>query len=173
MVVIANTSPLNYLVLIDQIDLLPRLFTEVVVPDAVLGELSRSEAPPPVARWVASPPGWVRRVADPPLRHDPVLDTLGMGERAAISFAETLRPDVLLVIDESRGRRAAVERQIPVVGILGILEVASVQGWVNLPYILASLRRTNFRVAPDLIESLLERDGRRKAAGSSFKETEK
>jgi len=35
MVVIADASPLNYLVLIDQIELLPRLFREVFVPDAV------------------------------------------------------------------------------------------------------------------------------------------
>jgi predicted nucleic acid-binding protein len=70
---------------------------------------------------------------------------------------------VLLVIDEAKGRRAAIERQIPVVGILGILEVASAQSWVSLPVVLADLQRTNFRVAPDLIESLLERDSRRKA----------
>lgn len=152
MVVIADSSPLNYLVLIDQIDLLPRLFTEVFVPDAVIEELTSPATPLAVARWAASDPGWVRRVADQPLRSDPVLDTLGKGERAAISFAETLRPDVLLVIDEAMGRRAATQRQTPVVGILG---------------------RTNFRVAADLIESLLARDSKRKTKGQSPKETER
>jgi predicted nucleic acid-binding protein len=165
MVVIADTSPLNYLVLINQIELLPRLFGEVFVPDAVLGELSRSEAPAPVARWVANLPGWIRHVANQPLHSDPLLDTLGMGERAAISFAETLRPDVLLVIDEAKGRRAAIQRRIPVVGILGILEVASAQGWISLPTVLAELQRTTFWVAPDLVELLLERDRSRKASG--------
>jgi predicted nucleic acid-binding protein len=86
-----------------------------------------------------------------------------MGERAAISFAETLRPDVLLVIDEAKGRRAATQRRIPVVGILGILEVASAQSWISLPTVLAELQRTTFWVAPELIESLLEQDRRRKA----------
>ena len=66
MVVIADTSPLNYLVLIDRIELLRRLFTEVFVPDAVLGELSHPLSPPAVARWVENRPGWVRRFADPP-----------------------------------------------------------------------------------------------------------
>jgi predicted nucleic acid-binding protein len=45
MVVIADASPLNYLVLIEQIDLLHRSFGEVLIPDAVIDELSRSETP--------------------------------------------------------------------------------------------------------------------------------
>jgi predicted nucleic acid-binding protein len=69
---------------------------------------------------------------------------------------------VLLVIDESKGRRAPLQRQIPVVGILGILEAASVRGWIELPPILADLQRTNFRIAPELIESLLSRHGGKK-----------
>ena len=36
MVVIADASPLNYLVLVEQIDLLHRSFGEVLVPDAVI-----------------------------------------------------------------------------------------------------------------------------------------
>ena len=54
MVVIADTSPLNYLVLIDRIELLRRLFTEAFVPDAVLGELSDPLSPPAVARWAGT-----------------------------------------------------------------------------------------------------------------------
>jgi predicted nucleic acid-binding protein len=35
MIVVADTSPVNYLVLIDEIDLLPQLFGTVVMPEAV------------------------------------------------------------------------------------------------------------------------------------------
>jgi predicted nucleic acid-binding protein len=140
MVVIADASPLNYLVLIHQVGLLERLFAEAFVRDAVIEELSDSQAPSEVASWVANLPRWVRRVGDPQFRSDPILDTLGRGERSAISFAEGLWPAVLLVIDESKGRRAALQRQIPVVGILGILEAASVRGWIDLPPILADLQ---------------------------------
>src|SRR6266849_9018155 len=110
MVVIADTSPLNYLVLIRQIELLHRLFTEVFVPDAVIEELSRPESPVEVRRWATNSPDWVRRVVNLPVESDPGLDRLGKGERAAIVFAKSLRPDVLLVIDEAKGRRAATER---------------------------------------------------------------
>lgn len=45
MVVISDTSPVNYLVLIDEIELLPQLFTEIIIPQAVLSELQRTETP--------------------------------------------------------------------------------------------------------------------------------
>ena len=160
MVVIADASPLNYLVLIDRIELLPRSFTQVYVPDEVLEELSRPKAPPAVVEWVASRPDWIRRVAARPLPEDAVLERLGMGEQAAISFAETARPDVLLVMDEVKGRRVARQRQIPVIGILGILELSAERGWIDLPAAVADLQRTSFRVSERLVQSFLRGSGR-------------
>src|SRR4029077_14131779 len=156
MVVIADASPLNYLVLINRIGLLPRLFTEVFVPAAVLEELSRPEAPPEVVRWVGSRPDWVRPVIDRTLPGDAVLDALGMGERAAIAFAETMQPDVLLIIDEAEGRRIARRRRIPVIGILGILETSAAKDLIDLTDALDDLRRTNFRITPELTRAVLE-----------------
>jgi len=45
MVVVADASPINYLVLIGQIEILPRLYTRIVIPSAVLGELKHPVAP--------------------------------------------------------------------------------------------------------------------------------
>lgn len=42
MIVVSDTSPLNYLVLLDVVSVLPKLFGEVVVPPAVLTELARA-----------------------------------------------------------------------------------------------------------------------------------
>lgn len=39
-VVIADTSPLNYLVLVDAVEILPRLYDRITIPDAVLAELT-------------------------------------------------------------------------------------------------------------------------------------
>jgi predicted nucleic acid-binding protein len=44
-VVIADTSPLNYLILIGEVELLARLYTEIVIPDVVAAELGDPEAP--------------------------------------------------------------------------------------------------------------------------------
>ena len=44
-VVVADTSPLNYLVLIGRIDVLRDLYGSVLVPPEVLAELSASRSP--------------------------------------------------------------------------------------------------------------------------------
>jgi predicted nucleic acid-binding protein len=47
--VVADASPLRYLILIGHIDLLPALFTQIIIPRAVLGEFQRAQTPPVVA----------------------------------------------------------------------------------------------------------------------------
>ena len=54
MIVIADTSPLNYLILIGEADVLQRLYGRVVIPAAVLRELQNPQAPAKVAEWIAS-----------------------------------------------------------------------------------------------------------------------
>ena len=57
--VIADTGPINYLVLIGNIDLLPVLFEKVILPSAVQAELTDPDAPPSVRNWIADPPAWL------------------------------------------------------------------------------------------------------------------
>lgn len=59
MAVVSDTSPLCYLVLIDLIDLLPELYNMVIIPHAVLYELSVPQAPERVQAWIAQPPAWL------------------------------------------------------------------------------------------------------------------
>jgi len=44
-VVVADTSPVNYLVLIDSIDILRQLYARIVIPEEVLGELTAMVRP--------------------------------------------------------------------------------------------------------------------------------
>lgn len=46
MIVVADTSPINYLLLINQIDLLPRLFQQIIIPDVVRDEMIDPDALP-------------------------------------------------------------------------------------------------------------------------------
>ena len=48
MIVVSDTSPINYLILIGQINLLPRLFQKIIIPQEVYTELSDTAAPVPV-----------------------------------------------------------------------------------------------------------------------------
>ena len=76
-VVVADTSPLNYLVLIGQIEVLPALFGRVVVPSEVLNELTYNSTPIRVREWIDSRPDWLDiRVAHDE-GHNPEMPNLG------------------------------------------------------------------------------------------------
>jgi len=106
MIVIADSTPLNYLILIHQVDLLPRLFDRILIPPAVFEELQHQETPDVVRRWIAGPPSWlqVQALSSVP---DPTLGFLDAGEREAIALAEELQADQLLLDDADARREAA------------------------------------------------------------------
>lgn len=160
-VVVADTSPLNYLVLIGEIAILPQLYGHVDIPSEVLSELTDEKAPLEVSRWAESRPGWLH-VRDARVKHfDAILNQLDPGERAAILLAQQ-ETDVLLLIDDAAGRSEATRRGIPNTGTLGILRAAGIRRLVDLPASLARLSATNFRIAPALLDELLAEDAVRK-----------
>lgn len=161
-VVVADTSPLNYLVLIGQIEILRELYGFVLVPPEVLAELTEPGAPVLVAAWVRGKPDWLREQTVNDDGNDPALDSLGPGERAAILLAEN-QSKALLLIDDASGREEALRRGIPVTGTLGVLRAASLRGLLDLPLALARLAATNFRISQSLISELLEEDSARRA----------
>ena len=57
--IVADTSPLNYLVLINQIDVLPLLYGRFLIPESVRTELSATETPQLVRNWAANLPEWI------------------------------------------------------------------------------------------------------------------
>jgi predicted nucleic acid-binding protein len=117
-VVVADASPINYLILIDCIDVLRRLYGRVVIPPEVLSELTAEGAPMTVRSWIRERPEWIDVESAPErISIDAVLDA---GEAAAIRLALTKR-DCLLLIDESEGRAAASRLRIPNTGTLGVL----------------------------------------------------
>jgi predicted nucleic acid-binding protein len=157
MVVIADTSPLNYLVLTEYAEVLPHLYGQVVIPHAVLQELLHPNAPPAVARWIAAAPAWL--VVDQNVRSLPDVQVdLDSGESAAIALAQANQPDVLLLIDEVRGREQAMRLGIRTTGTLGILDAAAANGLLDLRSALQTLRATNFYVSSGILSRLLEKD---------------
>jgi len=90
LIVVADTSPLNYLILIDQAELLAALFRGVLLPPAVVTELEHPRTPEKVRAWMANPPAWIssRAIHSAPPTQLMSLDlgvrsTLGILERAA------------------------------------------------------------------------------------------
>src|SRR5882762_10748768 len=125
--IVADTTPLNYLVLIEAVDLLPRLYGRVLIPPSVLAELADPHAPVQVRTWATQSRDWLRVV---PLRAS--LMHLDDGERDAIALAEEQQAGLLLM-DERDGAAAARARNLKVIGALGVLDVAAARGWIDLP----------------------------------------
>src|SRR5438105_1302019 len=51
-VVISDASPLHYLILIGHAEVLPSLYTEVLIPEAVAKELQQPATPESVRDWI-------------------------------------------------------------------------------------------------------------------------
>lgn len=162
-VVVADTGPLRYLILIGQIDVLPRLFGAVAVPASVAGELRHFGAPLAVRAWATTLPAWLS-VHDDPAIPLPLWD-LDPGERAAIALAHALGAGLLL-LDDRRGALAARQEGLRVTGTIGVLIDAARQQLLELDVAFDALRATNFRFPPALFDTLLK-EHRRNADGGS------
>jgi predicted nucleic acid-binding protein len=155
MIVVSDTSPLCYLLLIEQIHLLPLLYNRVVIPQAVREELRHESSPAVVQAWIRNPPKWLE-VQEVDLPSNPGLSSLDLGEQEAIFLLEQLKAD-LIVLDDLQGRKVARSRNLRVTGLLGVLEEVARQNLVDLPAALERLQQTTFRASPQLIQLLLDR----------------
>ncbi len=154
MIVVSDTSPINYLVLIEFQNLLPELFDLVLIPEAVHRELQAGGTPEPVRQFVAAAPGWleVRSAPDVPA----TIAHLDSGEREAIALALAVGTEFVL-LDERKGRQAAKEHGLQAYGTLAVIGLAAERNLVALEDALDRLQKTNFRVSPRLLKAV--RDG--------------
>jgi predicted nucleic acid-binding protein len=156
MFVVADTTPLNYLVPLGKIDLLPPIYERIAIPPVVLAELSHRKTPPEVSRWASQLPDWCSILA-PVSVPDDVLRLLDPGERDAIQLALDAGFGTLLM-DEIKGRREAQRRGLRVVGTISILETASRLGLIEFGTTLERLEQLGFRLSGRLREEFLRRN---------------
>ncbi|MUH00811.1 DUF3368 domain-containing protein [Scytonema sp. UIC 10036] len=155
MIIVSNTSPINYLVLIGQINLLPELFEQIIIPQAVHSELSDIAAPQAVQAWISTPPDWLK-IQPVSQSGDAIVDVLDPGERAAILLAQEIDADLLL-LDDMKARRAAINKGFTITGILGILDQAATMKLIDLPTAIDKLRNTSFWASDSLLQKLLDK----------------
>jgi predicted nucleic acid-binding protein len=159
MLVISDTSPLNYLVLIDAVHVLPAMYGRILIPSAVAAELAAEGAPSKTRLWFAQRPEWLEIHPVFPPQSYPDLDA---GEAEAINLANTLHADLIL-IDERRATSVARNQEhLTTIGTLGVLLDAAMSGLLNLPSSLATLKRdTTFRAPASLYDQILKEYDRR------------
>lgn len=152
--VIADTSPINYLLLIGHVDLLPVLFNKVILPSVVKAELSHPKAPLVVRDWIASPPAWIEIRQTGAYTDDAALALLDAGEKDAIALALELHADLMLMDDEE-GALAARAKGFEVTGTLGVLQRAAKRQLIRLDQAFDQLKRTNFRFRQETMDAML------------------
>lgn len=152
MIVVADTSPINYLVLIGHDDLLPKLFVKILIPGAVAEELDRAKSPRAVRAWISHPPSAIQIVPD--VQVPASLMHLDPGERESLALAESVHADRLL-LDDSGARREAEARGFTVTGTLGILAIAARDRLIDLNDAYNKLKKTSFHAPESLFHRIL------------------
>lgn len=153
MIVISDTSAITNLAAINQLQLLPQLYGQIKIPEAVYRELVTIRLPVPGAAEIDTA-SWVEVLsvsyfrAVERLRNDARLD---LGESEAIALALELNADLLL-IDERRGRVEATRLGIRITGLLGVLIEAKRKNLIVAvkPLMDALIATSEFRVSSAL-----------------------
>jgi predicted nucleic acid-binding protein len=151
MLVVADTSPFIVLIATGDLNVLPRLFNELIVPPEVIAELGGPNRSAEIRDFAAALPAWIVVRSASRVTAIPSLD---LGETAAICLATELQADAIL-IDERRGRNAARTRGLRPLGTVGVLELAAFEGLLDLKQAFERLRRTNFWVTADFLDNRL------------------
>jgi predicted nucleic acid-binding protein len=95
--VVADTGPLNYLVLIGAIDILPKLFDQMLAPQTVCDELADDDTPTQVRTWITQAPYCFTFRPAPSRNGGEKIPTLDAGEHAAIALAVAIKADLVLL----------------------------------------------------------------------------
>ena len=144
--IITDTSPIQYLYQIHLLTLLPTLYGQVIMPQAVANELAQGRDQgihlPNLAAlsWVT-----LTQISESVLIAD--MPNLGRGEREVLSLALNT-PDSLVILDDALARNYARQLDLAVTGTLGVLLKAKQLGHVKaIAPLLDQLNALHFRIA--------------------------
>ena len=149
---VSDTTPLHYLILVGKESILETLYGKVIIPPAVMQELSHSSAPDRISNWAKHPPFWVT-VATPgsiPGR----FDGLDFGERQALALAEEIHADLVL-LDDKVARRIALRELMHVKGTLGIVADAAKANLLDFVETVEALQRTSMHLDRDVVDEVI------------------
>ncbi|UZD22095.1 DUF3368 domain-containing protein [Algoriphagus halophytocola] len=147
-IVISDTSSLIVLTKIGQIDLLPKLYAQIITTPEIIIEFGN-----PLPDWIQ-----VINVQNLDLKKSLELQ-LDLGEASAIASAHEI-PNSTLILDDLKGRKVAKLLKMKFTGTLGVLARAKSEGLIPwLKPVIDRLLETNFRISDQLIEELLKKYG--------------
>ena len=156
--VISDTSPIQYLYQLNLLELLPTLYDEIIIPQAVELELDTGKSLGISLPNIDSLP-WITIRESLSGEILPLVTELGMGEREALALAIEI-PDSLVILDDALGRRYARLLRVQFTGTLGILLKGKQVGYMKtIAPILDRLDALRFRLDPSTRTAVLKLAG--------------
>lgn len=144
-VIISDTSCFIVLTNIGELDLLHRLYGQIMT------------TPDIAAEYGAALPPWVTIASATDKSRQPLLELqLDKGESSAIALALEL-PQSTVILDDYKARKIAARLGVPVTGTIGIIIKAKLTGIIPaIRPLLEKIKHTNFRLSADLeLQALL------------------
>jgi len=147
-VVISDTSCLIILSNIQELDLLKRVYKNVITTPEIANEFGELL------------PSWVKIKSPIDVKKQHIFELqVDKGEASAIALAlET--PGSLLILDDLQARTFAEKLGIVITGTLGVIIKAKLNGIIpSVKHLLAKIKQTNFRISSALEEIVLKEAG--------------
>jgi hypothetical protein len=130
MIVIADTTPFSNFIRIGELDLLQKIFGEIIIPPTVYEEILKlSDFGYDLSKFLTA--DWIILM---PVQNQVLvqnlLNDLDVGESEAIALAIETKSNFLL-IDEAEGRAKALSLGLDIVGSVGVLVKAKNLGFIS------------------------------------------
>lgn len=152
--IVSDSSPLISLAIIGKLDLLEKLYKEIVVPSAVYQEVTEKEKPfsKELRRFLSNRSKQiVNRLAV-----EVLISDIGIGESETIILALEEKLDLVL-IDDLKARKFAKMYGLEIIGTMGILLEAKKNGLVTeIRPLISELLINGIRISNKIIEMSLE-----------------
>ena len=157
--VVVNTTPLIALSHVGQLDVLKRLYGEIIIPEAVYRELSiKTESI--CKKAVDNSLEWIRiKSINNEMAKAMYKTQLHDGEVEVMILSKEIAADVV-IIDDANAKKHAKYLGLPVTGTLGVLIKAKREGYINeLKPIFSQMVENDIYISQSLMESCLKQAG--------------
>lgn len=152
--IISNTSPILLLIKLSRLDILQKLYSEILIPEAVYFELEQGKDKPHYHD--ISNESWIKIMT---VENCPALEAqsmLGAGEHEAISLALETKAD-LIILDDKLARKTAEEKGLKITGTLGVLFKAREKGIIKeIKPLLLQLRNQGMWIKDDFFDKIMQ-----------------
>jgi hypothetical protein len=154
-VIVADSSPLIALAVIDQLELLSRLYAKVLIPPAVWDEVTVQGEGLPGAQAIRQAQWLTVQVPEAGLV-EPLSILVDRGEAEAIALAQGISGSTVLLLDDAQARRVAERLGIARIGTLGILRRAKNMGLIfEVKVYIDQLLANGIYIRTNLVEAVL------------------